>query len=331
MRVGVLGTGRTGAFRAARLVEHPAVEEVMVGSRDGARARAVAGPLGARALDSYEAVLDAGLDAVVVCTATPDHPPLIEAAAERGLPVFCEKPIALTIEDTQWALAAVEHAGTLLQIAFQRRFDLAWGAAREAVASGALGTLYSVRVVAHDHEPSPPEYIPTSGGIFKDLHVHDFDAVRWVTGEEVATAYAVGAVREWTRFAEHDDVDVSAILLTLESGVPVLVSGSRHDARGYDFRAEVSGSRDTVVVGWDGRTPVRSVEPGGPAPAPDPYLGFLDRFEPAFRAELNAFVAAVAEGGESPCPGSSSLEALRVAIACDRSRAEGRPVAVHET
>jgi myo-inositol 2-dehydrogenase/D-chiro-inositol 1-dehydrogenase len=328
MRVGVLGTGRTGAFRAARLAEHPGVDEVLVGSHDPARARAVAEPLGARGLGSYDDVLDEGVDAVVVSTATPDHVVLIEAAAARGLPVFCEKPIALTLEDTERALAVTERAGTLLQIAFQRRFDRAWRAARDAVASGALGTVYSVRVVAHDHEPSPPEYIPTSGGIFKDLHVHDFDAVRWVTGEEVATAYAVGAVREWTRFAEHGDVDVSAILLTLESGVPVLISGSRHDARGYDFRAEITGSKDTVAVGWDDRTPVRSVEPGGPPPAPDPYRGFLDRFEPAFRAELDAFVTAVAEGGESPCPGSSSLEALRVAIACDASRAEGRPVLV---
>jgi myo-inositol 2-dehydrogenase/D-chiro-inositol 1-dehydrogenase len=254
----------------------------------------------------------------------------VGACAERGLPMFCEKPIALTLAETEAALATVERAGAVMQVAFQRRLDPGWQAARELVESGGLGVLYTIHITSHDHEPSPPEYIPTSGGIFRDLHVHDFDIARWVTGEEVETVYALGSVRRWERFGEHGDVDTSSAVLTMGSGLAVLVSGARHDPRGYDFRAELFGSEDSVAVGWDARTPLRSLEPGAPAPPPDPYYGFLDRFDAAFRAEMTAFVELVAGRGENPCPGAASLEALRVAIACDRSRAEGRPVKVSE-
>jgi myo-inositol 2-dehydrogenase/D-chiro-inositol 1-dehydrogenase len=329
MRIGVLGTGRIGSYRAMWFGAHPEVEQVLVGSREAARARGLAERVGGVAL-SYEEVLDSAPDGVVISTATCDHAPLVAACAERGLPIFCEKPVAPTLAETEATLAAVERAGVVMQVAFQRRLDPGWRATRELVEGGGLGVLYSIHITSHDHEPSPPEYIPTSGGIFRDLHVHDFDIARWVTGEQVESVYALGAVRHWQRFAEHGDVDTSAVVLTMETGLPVLVSGARHDPRGYDCRAEIFGSEDSVAVGWDARTPLRSLEPGAAPPGPDPYRGFLDRFEAAFRAEMDAFLDLVAGRGENPCPGSASLEALRVAIACDASRAEGRPVRVRE-
>ena len=318
-----------GAYRSAWFARHPEVSEVVVGSRDGARASAVAEAVGG-ASGTYDDVLAAQPDALVVSTATADHAPLVVEGARRGVPMLCEKPVALTIEETERAVAAADDAGVPLQLSFQRRFDPGWRAAKRLHDDGSLGELYVIRIASHDHEPSPPEYVPTSGGIFRDLHVHDFDIVRWFTGREVERVFAVGDVRAWERFGEHGDVDVAAVTLVLDDGLPVLVSGTRHDPRGYDFRAEIFGSQDSVAVGLGERTPLRSVEPGAGPPPSEPYTGFLDRFARAFDAEMKAFVALVRGEIENPCPARESLPALRVALACDRSLAEGRPVAVED-
>jgi myo-inositol 2-dehydrogenase/D-chiro-inositol 1-dehydrogenase len=312
MRIAVLGTGRMGAFRAEWLRAHPSVDEVLVGSiRAG----------------TVDAVLDAAPDAVVISSATPDHLAQIVACAERGLPMLSEKPIALTLRETRTALEA---AGPLLQVSFQRRFDPGFAEARRLVSSGALGTLYCVRLNSYDRDPSPEHFIPGSGGIFRDLHIHDFDMARWLTGLDVAAVYATGAVRKWERFDRHGDVDSSAVLLTLAGGLPVLVSGSRHDPLGYDLRGELLGSDDSVAVGLDERTPLRSLEPTGPRLGERPYTGFLDRFAQAFDAELHAWLEFVQGKRENPCPGVEALHALRVAVACERSRAEGRVVQMSE-
>jgi myo-inositol 2-dehydrogenase/D-chiro-inositol 1-dehydrogenase len=289
-----------------------------VASRDAGRGRPV------------EEVLEQELDGVVISSSTGRHPDDIGASAERGFPMLCEKPLSLTLSDTRRTLDVVSATGATLQVAFQRRFDPGFVAAREAVRDGSLGAIYLVRLNSHDHEPSPERYIPTSGGIFRDLNVHDFDLVRWLTGLEVAEVYAVGAVRKWERFGRYGDVDTAAVLLTMDDGLPVLVSGARHDPRGYDFRAEVYGSEDSLAVGLGARTPIRSVEADGPPPSKDPYRGFLDRFSAAFEAELDAWLEVVAGRAQNPCPGETALEALRVAIACDRSRAEHKPVRVAE-
>ncbi|HEV8251614.1 MAG TPA: Gfo/Idh/MocA family oxidoreductase [Gaiellaceae bacterium] len=304
MRLAVLGTGRMGAFRAEWLRRRPEVEEVLVASRDPARGR----PVGE--------VLDAEPDAVVISSETAEHPTQIAACAAKGMTMLCEKPVALTLRETSEALGAVERGGATLQISFQRRFDPEFARAQKLASSGALGTLYCVRLNSYDHEPSPERYIPTSGGIFRDLHVHDFDQARWLTGLEVEEVYAAGAVRKWERFARHGDADTAVAVLTMAGGLPVVVTGTRHDPRGYDFRAELLGSDDFVAM--------------GPSPDDNPYRGFLDRFAAAFDAELEAFLGVVRGERENPCPGGEALEALRVAVACDRSRAEGRPVRLQE-
>jgi myo-inositol 2-dehydrogenase/D-chiro-inositol 1-dehydrogenase len=318
-----------GVFRAESLARHAAVSRVLVGSRDPARAAAVARPLGADG-GSIEDVLAASLDAVVISSSTGEHAGQVVGCAERGLPILCEKPIALTLRETRRALDAVERAGATLQVSFQRRFDPGFAQARRLVEDGSLGTLYCVRLSSYDHEPSPERYVPTSGGMFRDLHVHDFDIARWLTGNEVERVYATGAVRKWERFARHGDVDTAASVLTMADGLPVLVSGTRHDPRGYDFRAELLGSGDSIAVGLDERTPLRSVEPTGPRLGERPYAGFLDRFSAAFAAETDAFLEVVRGSRENPCPGGEALEALRIAVACDRSLAERRPVALAE-
>ena len=318
MRIAILGTGRMGRARAGLLRS----EEVLLAGHDPARTRHVAAECGARAVTVEEA-LAATPDGVVVASSTERHAEQLLAAAELGVPVLCEKPIALTVADTRAAVDALARAGATVQVGFQRRFDPEFAAAR----THDLGTLYSLRITARDAEPAEEHYIPGSGGIFRDMHVHDFDLTRWITGREVATVYAIGAVRGFERFARHGDVDTSAIALTMDDGMPVLIDGSRHDPRGYDVRLELLGSEDALVVGLDGRTPLTRL--GAPPPA-EPWSSFAERFADAFARETAAFVELVRDGGESPCPPESALEALRVAVACDISRAEGRPVAIDE-
>jgi myo-inositol 2-dehydrogenase/D-chiro-inositol 1-dehydrogenase len=274
-------------------------------------------------------VLAEDLDAAVVSSSTDQHPAHIRAFVERGVPVLSEKPIALTLRETRETLDRVERAGGTLQVSFQRRFDPGFAAARNAVAAGAVGTLYLIRLVSHDHEPSPEHYIPTSGGIFRDLHVHDFDIARWLTGTEVEEVYPKMSVRKWGRFARHDDADTAAVLMTMADGLPVLLSGTRHSPHGYDFRAEVFGSGDSLAVGFGPRTPIREVDGGGRLPL-DPWRGFLDRFGAAFEAEFDAWLQVVTGGRQNPCPGALAHRALRVAVACDRAARERRPVRVEE-
>src|SRR5262249_54779689 len=153
-------------------------------------------------------------------------------------------------------------------------------AARDAVARGELGTLLVLRAATHDQTPPAEEYIATSGGIFRDLHIHDFDAIRFVTGEEIVEVYAAGAVRETEWFARHDDADTAAAGLRLGGGAPAILSGTRHDPLGYDVRLEVFGTRDSVVAGLGPRTPLHALEPGAEVPRAA-YRDFMDRFEPA--------------------------------------------------
>ncbi len=320
-----------GGFRARALARHPEVDEVVVGSHHAERAEVIAEEIGARGTTIAEVLSpDTDLDALVISTATAEHPAQIAAGAERGLPMLCEKPISIHLSDTETTIELARQAGVELQIAFMRRFDPGFRRARELAQDGSLGTLYSLRMCAHDHEPADERYIATSGGIFCDLHVHDFDMARWLTGREVATVYATGTVRAWERYGRQDDVDSAAMVLTMDDGLPVVITGARHDPLGYDFRTEILGSGDSVVIGVNDRTPVHSVEPDGPAPPADPYRGFLDRFQAAFKAETDAFVDLVLGRATNPCPPEEALSALRVAVACDRAWRERRPVDVQE-
>ena len=328
--VGVIGVGRIGVFHVRTLQALPGVSRLTIVDADAARALQVAHELDVGHAETPEALVDAGVDAVVIATATPGHAPLLRLAAAAGLPAFCEKPVALDLAAIDDVLADVERAGILVQIGFQRRFDTGYRTARDAVAAGALGNLLVVRAATHDPSPPAEKYIAGSGGIFRDLHIHDFDAIRYVTGQEIVEVYADGAVRETSWFAQHDDVDTAVAVLRLSGGTLGILSGARHDPLGYDVRLEVFGVADSIAVGLDDRSPIRSLEPGARRPDGHAYGNFMERFEPAYRAELAAFVAAVRDGGEIACTLEEARAALLVALAADRSRAERRPVSVDE-
>jgi myo-inositol 2-dehydrogenase/D-chiro-inositol 1-dehydrogenase len=330
LHVGLIGVGRIGAFHARTLRVLDDVSALTLADADPARARTLAGELGAGAAATPEELVASGVDALVIATPTPAHAPLLRLAASAGLPAFCEKPVALDLETLDDVLQHVERAGTLVQVGFQRRFDAGYRAAHDAVAGGQLGNLLVVRGATHDPAPPPEEYIAASGGIFRDLHIHDFDAVRYVTGQEIVEVYADGAVRETGWFERAGDVDAAVAVLRLSGGALGVLSGTRHDPLGYDVRLEVFGTADSIVVGVDSRSPLRSVEPGAARPPASGYRNFLERFEAAYRAELAAFVASVRDGAASPCPLAEARAALVVALAADRSKAGRRPVTIEE-
>jgi myo-inositol 2-dehydrogenase / D-chiro-inositol 1-dehydrogenase len=329
MHVGLVGTGRIGALHARSLKKSAFVSRLTVVDADEARAAGVASAVGAEQAANPRALFDSGLDAVVIAAATPAHADLIHMAAEARVPVFCEKPIALDLATTDVVIEHVKRSGIFVQIGFQRRFDAGYRAARDAVRSGAIGDVHLVRQATHDPSPPPEAYIASSGGIWRDLAIHDFDIGPWVVGRPVVEVVAEGEANA-VLFARHEDVDAAIALLRFEGGILGVVTATRNDPRGYDVRMELFGLRDSVSVGWDDRTPLRSLEPGVEPPRKPGYADFLDRFEAAYRAELQAFLAAVKEEAESPCTVTEARQALAVALAADLSMREHRPVQVKE-
>ena len=195
---------------------------------------------------------------------------------------------------------------------------------REAVESGQLGFVHSIRAQTHDQSPPHAAYIPTSGGLFRDCSIHDFDIIRFVTGREVASVYATGANKGAAFFSEAGDVDTAAAVLTLDDGTLATLQGSRYNGGGYDVRMELAGTKRTQAVGLSPRAPLYTTEdlPGLDKPWPD----FVARFETAYRDEIDCFLT----GDTSPCTITDALEALYVAEAADLSLREGRPVEVAE-
>jgi myo-inositol 2-dehydrogenase/D-chiro-inositol 1-dehydrogenase len=272
----------------------------------------------------------AAADALVIAASSSAHAPLIRAGLARRIPIYCEKPLAVDLAETRRLVDEIEAAGVAFQLGFQRRFDAGYREARRLVESGDLGRLYVLRLAGHDPEPPHEAYIPTSGGIFNDFSVHDFDVTRWLTGQEVTEVYADGDVLGFEVFAKYDDVDTAVATLRLSGGTRAILSCTRHDPLGYDIRTELFGSRDSVSVGLGPRTPMRSTEPGVPAPAGPTWSAFPDRFADAYREELRAFLRVARGDEESACTARDGLEAVRVAVAATRSMREHRPVRVAE-
>ncbi|WP_306358609.1 MULTISPECIES: Gfo/Idh/MocA family oxidoreductase [unclassified Nocardia] len=330
LRIGLAGTGRIGTSHAETLKALPDVESVVVADVDTERARETARKLGVDFAPDIDTLLAADLAGLVITTATDSHPELILAAVERGLPVFCEKPIAADISGTLAVIERLTGSSVPVQIGFQRRFDAGYRAARAAVANGELGWLHTLRATTLDPTPPPAEYIPRSGGLFRDCGVHDFDIIRWVTGREITEVYAVGANRGEQFFVDAGDVDTAAVVLRMDDGAVATVSLTRYNGAGYDVRLELLGSVGNAIVGLDDRAPLHSVEPDFPASPLPAYPGFMDRFRRAYTEELSAFVAVVDGTLANPCPPTEALEAFYVAEACELSRREQRPVTMSE-
>lgn len=328
MRVVVIGAGRMGGIRATDLAADSRITDLLIANRTRDRARSLAEELDAGVID-WDSVVDTDADAYVMALATDAHSHLLESLLQRGVPILCEKPIALTIAETQRICELANASGAPLQIGFQRRFDPGISQAREAARSGALGTIYDITLASRDHTPPDRDFIPGSGGIFRDLHVHDLDLVAWLVDSPVARVQASSAIRGEGAYAEFGDADITRIIATTESGILASISGARHDARGHDVRLEIFGSTDSLSAGITTRTPLRVLDRSDVNVDVDPYTGFIDRFREAFRSETRSFVDVMA-GAPNPCPPESALDSLRAAIACEISARDGRAVSVRD-
>ncbi len=329
MRVALIGAGRIGHLHARLLAATAGIDQLVVADAIDGRAAALAAEVPGAAADSIDGALGAA-DAVVIAASTDAHAGLIRTAIERGVPTFCEKPLAADLVDTLQLSREIDASGVPFQLGFQRRFDPGYREARRRIESGELGTIYALRLAGHDPAPPHEAYIPASGGLFRDFSIHDFDILRWLTGSEVQEVYADGAVRGFEVFAKYGDVDTAVATLRLRDGVLAAMTVARHDPLGYDIRAEIFGSRDSIAVGLGPMMPLRSVEPGVPPPAEAPWSSFLVRFEPAYAAELEAFVAVARGAAPSPCTSRDGVEALRIAEAATRALAEHRLVRLEE-
>jgi myo-inositol 2-dehydrogenase/D-chiro-inositol 1-dehydrogenase len=329
MRIGLAGAGRIGAFHASTLAALDEVEQVVLTDAVPEGAARLAEDNGYEHSPDLDDLLSR-VDALVITTSTHGHAPTLRSALAAKVPVFCEKPVAVTLAETIELVELAGEADVPVQVGFQRRFDAGYRRAREAVANGELGFLHTVRVNTHDQSPPPAAYIPTSGGLFRDCSIHDFDVLRFVTGREVASVFAVGANKGARFFTEGGDIDTGAAVLTLDDGTLVTASATRYNGGGHDVRMEVMGSEGTIGVGYDDSLAVRSVEEGADYPRGPQKWSFMERFLPAYRTELTAFCDVVAGRIETPCTVADALEAFRVAEACEISRATGRPVAMSE-
>lgn len=339
MRIGVAGVGRIGALHAENLAGLIGPDALLVTDADHTRANLVAEKVGSAAVASIDALFDAGIDGLVVAVPTPQHADLVVRSVNAGVPVFCEKPVAADIAATRAVLEAIEGRGVPVQVGFQRRFDPGYVAARAAVESGSLGEIHTIVGFTLDPAPPPAEYVRGSGGIFRDCLVHDLDVLRFVTGREVVEVYATGSNLGEPYIAQADDIDAAAVVLTMEGGTLVQLSASRYNGAGCDVRMELRGHLDSVAVGVDARTPLRSLQPGVVASEHPAYDLFLDRFAAAYVAEMAAFANLVRGGGlagrtdtvrGSIATVADALAAFALAEACDISRRECRRVRVGE-
>ncbi|MGH2946634.1 MAG: inositol 2-dehydrogenase [Solirubrobacteraceae bacterium] len=329
--VAVVGVGRIGRLHAdllARRVRGAAL--VAVHDAHEEAASSVASELGAPSVASLDELLAApDVDAVAICTSTDTHADLIVAAARAGKAVFCEKPLSLRLAELDRALAAVAECGVPFQIGFNRRFDPAHAAVAAAVADGDIGEPHLARISSRDPAPPPLEYVKSSGGLFLDMTIHDFDMARFVTGSEVVEVFARGAVRVDPLFAEARDIDTAVITLVHENGCLTTIDNSRQAVYGYDQRVEVFGSAGMAASENPlAHTAVVRTKDGTQKPAL-PYF-YLERYIPSYLAEWKAFASAVSERRTPPVTVADARAPLVIGLAAWRSVREGRPVRVEE-
>jgi myo-inositol 2-dehydrogenase / D-chiro-inositol 1-dehydrogenase len=331
LRIGVIGVGRIGRMHADLLARRiPGATVTRVHDAHEESARGVAETLGVVAVSDVDELLNASdVDAVAICTSTDTHADLIVAAAEAGKAIFCEKPVSLDLATVDRALAAVDAAGVPFQIGFNRRFDPAHAAVAAAVADGEVGTPQLARITSRDPAPPPIDYIRTSGGIFLDMTIHDFDMARFVVGSEVVEVYARGGVRVDAEIGEAGDVDTAVVVLEHENGCLTTIDNSRQAVYGYDQRVEVFGSAG-MAVSENPLAHTASVRSEtGTRTATLPYF-YLDRYIPSYLREWEAFVRAVSGGETPPVTGPDARAPLVIGMAAWRSLRAGRPVRLEE-
>ena len=328
LRIGVIGIGRIGQSHASVVHEMENVHAI-IADADAERARSFAEELGASSVEDVDELFERELDAVVIASPTDTHPELIRRGVEAGLTVFCEKPVSTDLRAAIAIGREVEAVGGVVQMGFQRRFDQGYRRVRDAIRSGELGRIHTMRTVNWDPKPPSRDFIPESGGIFRDTSTHDIDAICWATGEQVLEVFAMGSNGAHDYLEDLDDYDSAVAVVRLTGDIIATVSLGRHNLPGYDARLEANGTQKTLCAGLGIHTTVLPADASSTLTSKGGPEDFYARFVPAFRAELEAFVELV-RGGENPAPLDEAVEAAIAVEALVRSAREHRPVQVAE-
>lgn len=333
VKIGVLGAGRIGRLHITNLVQSvPAAEVVAIADPFlSEEAIAFANDLGITACskDPQDIFSNPEIDAVFVCTSTDAHAEMIQRAAEAGKHVFCEKPIHTDLDKIRAAIAATEKAGVKLQVGFVRRFDHNHKKVHDVVASGKLGQPHIVKVCSRDPDHQPMSYIATSGGIFLDMTIHDFDMVRYLSCSEVTEVTAYGAALSGEGYEKYDDVDTAIIMLKFENGALGVIDNSRASHYGYDQRTEVHCDKGCVQVSndLDNQAMISTNET---VEISKPTWFFLERYNNAFIQEAKEFTEAILNDTDTPVGAKDGLMPVAIAKAAAKSFREGRPVKLSE-
>ncbi|ERT97863.1 inositol 2-dehydrogenase [Brucella sp. 04-5288] len=328
-RLALLGAGHIGKVHAGAIASDRRARLVAVADANEDAAKAIADASGAqvRSIDKIERASD--VDAVLICTPTNTHADLIERFARAGKAVFCEKPIDLDIARVHACLAVIRETGAKVMLGFNRRFDPHFVAVRKAIDDGRIGKVEMVTITSRDPGAPPADYIKVSGGIFRDMTIHDFDMARFLLGEEIESVAASASVLVDPKIGELGDYDSASVILTTASGRQCVISNSRRASYGYDQRIEVYGSLGAVSA--ENQRPV-SIEIASKDGYNRPPLHdfFMTRYTAAYAAEIGAFIDAL-DSGKAPMPSAEDgLKALALAEAALRSVKEGRTVKVAE-
>ena len=323
--VALVGAGRMGGLHAHNVAASSRFRLVAIADHSEQLAASLANELGAR-VASYDEILgDASVEAIVVASSTSSHLENVLLAVGAGKSVFCEKPLSLDADTLAEALPQIENSSNPVFVAFNRRFDPHLRDLKAQYDDGRIGKLETLHIINHDPASPRLEFIPRSGGLFKDFTIHDFDTASWLVGEKFVELFAVGACLVDAEIGALGDIDTAKLVLKSESGVLCLISNSRRTGYGYDQRVELFGAKGALRVDNVRGTAVSRLDESGGNEAPFPY-SFVERYAPAYRAELDHF-ADVLDGRASPSTGPrDSLRALRLADAAERSLKSGAPV-----
>ncbi len=323
----LLGAGRIGRVHSGAIAADPRARLAAVADPVAEAAEAVARARGCavRTVDAIAA--DPAIDAVVICTPTNTHAELIERFARAGKAIFCEKPVDLSVERVRACLKVVGETGARLMIGFNRRFDPHFAAVRRAIEAGRIGAVEMVSITSRDPGLPPLSYIAVSGGLFRDMTIHDFDMARFLLGEDVETVMAAGAALVDPAVGKAGDIDSASVILRTATGRQALISNSRRASYGYDQRIEVHGSLGAVAA-ENPRPLLTEIATAEGYLRPPLHDFFMTRYTEAYAAEIAAFIDALASGRPMSPSGADGLAALVLAEAALVSMREGRAVRV---
>lgn len=329
LKIGLLGCGRIGQVHARSIGQIDVARVTVVADAFADTARALAEKTGAQVMDSQALIESPEVDAVVIGTPTDTHYDLIHAAADAGKAIFCEKPVDMSADRIRDCIKVVEASGVAFMTAFNRRFDPNFANVQARIAGGDIGPVEIVTIQSRDPSPPPISYIQSSGGLFRDMMIHDLDMARFLLAEEPISVFAVGSSLVDPDIGRAGDVDTAAVTLTTASGKICQISNSRRATYGYDQRIEVHGASGMIRAENVLENTVEIASEAGFRKAPAQHF-FLERYESAYRAEMQHFVRGVVD--DTPLsPGIlDGLQAQLLADAATRSWTEGKPIAVNE-